>query len=71
MKSVVVTGGSGKLGRPGLDQLARARKLEIVTFRDWKKIDEAEIARPQAVHVGLAVEPVVALAAHGRGQQAL
>lgn len=36
---------SGKAGRAGLDRLVEARGLDIVTFRDWKKIDEAEIAR--------------------------
>ena len=35
---------SGKSGRTGLDQLAEDRKLQIVTFADWKKIDAAEIA---------------------------
>jgi len=27
--------------RAGFDALAPERKLEIVTFRDWKKIEEA------------------------------
>jgi ferredoxin/flavodoxin---NADP+ reductase len=40
----VPAGPSGKRGRAGLDELALARKLEIVTFRDWQKIDAAEIA---------------------------
>ncbi len=31
-----------KDGRPGFDALAESRKLDIVTFRDWKKIEEAE-----------------------------
>ena len=31
-----------KDGRPGFDKLAEARKLDVVTFRDWKKIEEAE-----------------------------
>jgi len=31
-----------KEGRPGFDQLAAARRLDVVTFRDWKKIEEAE-----------------------------
>jgi NADPH-dependent glutamate synthase beta subunit-like oxidoreductase len=34
--------GSGKQGRPGFDALAAERGLEVVTFRDWKKIEEAE-----------------------------
>jgi ferredoxin--NADP+ reductase len=29
-------------GRAGFDRLADARGLDIVTFRDWKKIEEAE-----------------------------
>ena len=36
-------GGSGKPGRAGFDALAEARGLKIVTFRDWQKIDEAEV----------------------------
>lgn len=35
-------GGSGKQGRAGFDALAQARGLDVVTFRDWKKIEEAE-----------------------------
>ncbi len=37
--------GSGKAGRPGLDALLTARGVDVVTFRDWQKIEEAEIAR--------------------------
>ncbi len=37
--------GNGKEGRAGLDRLFDARGVEAVTFRDWKKIEEAEIAR--------------------------
>jgi ferredoxin--NADP+ reductase len=36
---------SGKPGRPGFDIIAGERGIEIVTFRDWQKIDAAEIAR--------------------------
>ncbi len=36
---------SGKEGRPALDALLEERGVNIVTFRDWKKIEEAEIAR--------------------------
>ncbi len=36
---------AGKAGRAGLDALLETRKVDIVTFRDWRKIDEAEIAR--------------------------
>lgn len=31
-----------KEGRAGFDRLAAERKLDIITFRDWKKIEEAE-----------------------------
>jgi NADPH-dependent glutamate synthase beta subunit-like oxidoreductase len=34
--------GSGKQGRAGFDALTAARGLDIVTFRDWKKIEAAE-----------------------------
>lgn len=37
-----VLGRRGKQGRKGFDALAAERKLDIVTFRDWKKIEEAE-----------------------------
>jgi NADPH-dependent glutamate synthase beta subunit-like oxidoreductase len=39
--------GSGKdrQGRAGLDVLLDKRGVQIITFSDWKKIDEAEIAR--------------------------
>jgi len=35
-------GKGNKQGRPGFDALAKERGLDVVTFRDWKKIDEAE-----------------------------
>jgi ferredoxin--NADP+ reductase len=37
-----VLGRSDKAGREGFDRLAAERGLEVVTFRDWKKIEEAE-----------------------------
>ncbi|AKH41305.1 ferredoxin--NADP+ reductase [Altererythrobacter atlanticus] len=37
-------GGGSKAGRAGFDELARKRGLNLVTFRDWKKIEEAEEA---------------------------
>jgi ferredoxin--NADP+ reductase len=40
--------GSGKLGRAGLDALLAARGTDIVTFRDWQRIDEAEVAHARA-----------------------
>jgi len=36
---------SGKAGRPGLDALLAARGVEIVTFRDWQRIEAAEAGR--------------------------
>ena len=35
---------SGKQGRAGLDRLLALRKVDIVTFRDWQRIERAEIA---------------------------
>jgi ferredoxin--NADP+ reductase len=37
--------GSGKEGRQGLDRLLESRAVQVVKFSDWKKIEEAEIAR--------------------------
>lgn len=37
--------GAGKAGRPDLDALLHERGADVVTFRDWKKIEEAEAAR--------------------------
>jgi ferredoxin--NADP+ reductase len=37
--------GAGKTGRVGLDMLFAKRGVDVVTFRDWKKIEEAEISR--------------------------
>ena len=36
-------GNSPKEGRTGFDRLAAERGLDVVTFRDWKKIEEAEV----------------------------
>jgi ferredoxin--NADP+ reductase len=35
-------GQENKQGRAGFDALAEERGLDVVTFRDWKKIEEAE-----------------------------
>ncbi|THD37786.1 MAG: pyridine nucleotide-disulfide oxidoreductase [Sphingomonas sp.] len=40
--------GSGKAGRPGLDALLGERGTDVVTFRDWQKIEAAEIAAARA-----------------------
>lgn len=37
-------GRGGKEGREGFDALAARRALDVVTFKDWKKIEEAEAA---------------------------
>ena len=37
--------GAAKAGGDGFDALADARGLNVVRFRDWKKIEEAEVAR--------------------------
>ncbi len=37
--------GERKSGRPGLNALLEKRGVQVVTFSDWKKIEEAEIAR--------------------------
>ena len=39
-----IGGGARKAGREGFDALAAERGLDIVTFQDWRKIEEAEIA---------------------------
>lgn len=36
---------SDKPGRKGLDALLASRDVDIVTFRDWQKIEAAEVAR--------------------------
>jgi ferredoxin/flavodoxin---NADP+ reductase len=40
-----ITQGGGKAGREGLDRLLSNRAVSVVTFRDWKRIEAAEIAR--------------------------
>ncbi|MDQ2877728.1 MAG: FAD-dependent oxidoreductase [Pseudomonadota bacterium] len=41
-------GDAGKSGRTGLDALLSARHVDIVTFRDWQRIEAAETARARA-----------------------
>jgi NADPH-dependent glutamate synthase beta subunit-like oxidoreductase len=41
-------GGGRKEGRAGLDALLAARDVDIVTFRDWQRIEAAEAARARA-----------------------
>jgi NADPH-dependent glutamate synthase beta subunit-like oxidoreductase len=40
-----IGGGAGKAGRVALDALLDARGVKVVKFSDWKKIEEAEVAR--------------------------
>ena len=40
--------GARKPGREGLERLVAERGLDLVTFRDWKTIEAAEIARARA-----------------------
>jgi NADPH-dependent glutamate synthase beta subunit-like oxidoreductase len=51
-------GNSTKSGRAGLDALIATRMLDIVTFRDWKRIEAAEIA---AARAGSPREKIVAI----------
>ena len=37
--------GAGKAGRAALDALLASRDVDVVTFRDWQRIEAAEIAR--------------------------
>ena len=37
-------GGAGKAGRAGLDTLLASRDVAPVTFRDWRRIEAAEVA---------------------------
>ena len=53
-------GPARKKGRAGFDLLAADRALDIVTFRDWKKIEEAE---EKAAHAGAPREKFVDVAA--------
>ena len=40
--------GAGKAGRAGFDALAQQRGIDYVTFADWQKIDQAEIANARS-----------------------
>lgn len=51
--------GAGKKGREGFDAIAAERGLDVVTFRDWKKIEEAE---EQAAREGAPREKFVDIA---------
>ncbi|MEN7536090.1 FAD-dependent oxidoreductase [Aurantiacibacter flavus] len=53
-------GAGHKQGRAGFDALAKSKGLDLVTFRDWKKIEQAE---EQAAREGAPREKFVDLAA--------
>jgi ferredoxin--NADP+ reductase len=40
--------GAGKPGGAGFDRIAQDRGLDVMAFADWRKIDEAEVARARA-----------------------
>ena len=40
-----IGGGADKLGRPALDAILGDRGVDIVTFRDWQRIEQAETGR--------------------------
>ena len=40
-----IESGAGKEGRAGLDALLEQRGVQVVKYSDWKKIEEAEMAR--------------------------
>lgn len=55
-----------KRGRAGFDELAAARGLDIVTFRDWRKIEAAEIAAAREGSPREKFTEVAAMIAAGR-----
>lgn len=61
-----ILGRASKKGREGFDALAQERGLDIITFRDWKKIEEAE---EQAARSGAPREKFVDVAAMIRAGQ--
>jgi NADPH-dependent glutamate synthase beta subunit-like oxidoreductase len=44
----VAASGGAKAGRAGLEALLAGRKVRVVGFADWKKIEAAEVARARA-----------------------
>ena len=61
-------GGSGQEGGDGFDALAAARGLAPVRFRDWQKIDEAEVSRARdGAPREMFVEVAAMIAAAGTG----
>lgn len=57
----------GKQGRAGFDRLAAERGLDIVTFRDWRKIEAAEIAAARSGSPREKFTEIAAMIAAGHG----
>ena len=56
-----------KKGRAGFDAIAAARRLEMVTFRDWRKIEAAEIAAAREGSPREKFTDIAAMIAAGHG----
>jgi ferredoxin--NADP+ reductase len=56
-----------KQGRAGFDKLAKERGLDVVTFRDWRKIEAAEIAAAREGSPREKFVDIAAMIAAGRG----
>ena len=54
-------------GRAGFDKLAAERGLDIVTFRDWRKIEAAETAAARTGSPREKFTDIAAMIAAGRG----
>lgn len=63
-----VTPERAKRGRAGFDEFAAARGLDIVTFRDWRKIEAAEIAAAREGSPREKFTDVSAMIAAGHGK---
>jgi NADPH-dependent glutamate synthase beta subunit-like oxidoreductase len=57
-----------KAGRAGFDELATRRGLRVVTFRDWRRIEAAEIAAARAGSPREKFTDIAAMIAAGHGR---
>ena len=62
-----VTPERAKRGRAGFDRLAAERGLDVVTFRDWRKIEAAEIAAARESSPREKFTDIAAMIAAGHG----
>lgn len=62
-----VTPERGKRGRAGFDELVAERGLDVVTFRDWRKIEAAEVAAARAGSPREKFVDIAAMIAAGHG----